>query len=108
TGAYDIAVLGWTPPQPHTTAFEPVSRAQLLSSSVLQPVLGNALPEAWTAMRLAGSRDPEQTLLRSRLCIPLVFFHDLWQTSAAVLELRAGGTSAALDIADVHLEVRNP
>jgi hypothetical protein len=55
--------------------------AQLLSSSVLQPVLGNALARSLDRDAPARARDPEQTLLRSRLCIPLVFFHDLWQTS---------------------------
>jgi len=107
-GGYDVVVLGWTPPQPSTTALEAGTRAQLLSSGILQPALGSRMPEAWSAARLGSARDVESVLLKSRLCIPLVFFHDTWQTAAEVLDLRVGATSAALDVANVHLEAHNP
>jgi MarR-like DNA-binding transcriptional regulator SgrR of sgrS sRNA len=100
---WDLVVLGWTPPQPSVGALEPATRAQLLVTSALAPVLGNALPEAWATARLRGAKDPEQALLRGDLCIPLVFFHDLWQTTADLQHLQLGTAGADFGVADAHL-----
>jgi hypothetical protein len=106
--SYDVAVLGWTPPQPAAGVLESATRARLLVSSLLQPALGTALPEAWSPTKLAAAKDPDATLLRSDLCIPLVFFHDVWQISASIQNLLPGSTAARLGLASAHLDPTSP
>jgi MarR-like DNA-binding transcriptional regulator SgrR of sgrS sRNA len=108
TRNYDIVVLGWTPPQPSVGALDQETRAQNLSSSVLVPVLGEALPEAWSPGRLTTAKDPEAVLLRGSYLMPLVFFHDLWQTNADLLDLDLGAAAATLGSASAHLESHTP
>lgn len=107
-GAYDMVVLAWTPPQPGVAALESTTRAQYFAAAALLPVLGSALPEAWSPLRLGAAKDPEHVLLRSAACIPLVFFHDLWQTTADLVHFEPGGAAAALGVASAHLEPRAP
>jgi MarR-like DNA-binding transcriptional regulator SgrR of sgrS sRNA len=107
-GHYDIAVLGWTPPQSTGERLMPVTALQYFASSVLQPTLGAAMPDAWAPARLAAAKEPAAVLLRGDLCIPLVFFHDLWQTPGEVLHLEPTPAGAGLDLRDTHLEPRWP
>jgi len=107
-GHFDVAVLGWTPPQPADEGLLAVTTLQLFAASALQPALGSAFPDAWTPARLAAAKEPAAALLRGDLCIPLVFFHDLWQTPAEVLHLEPGRAGAGLGLADTHLDPRLP
>jgi hypothetical protein len=79
-----------------------------MAASLLSPVLGEATPEAWTPARLAAAKDAEQALLRGSICIPLVFFHDLWQTSADVLDLQVGAAATGLGLSGAHLDPHAP
>jgi MarR-like DNA-binding transcriptional regulator SgrR of sgrS sRNA len=105
-GRFDVAVLGWTPPQPADEALLATTSLQFFAAGTLQPALGEALPEAWAPARLAAAKDPAAALLRSKLCIPLVFFHDVWQTPAEVLHLEPSKAGVGLGLESVHLEPR--
>jgi MarR-like DNA-binding transcriptional regulator SgrR of sgrS sRNA len=105
---WDVVVLGWTPPQPRIVEFDPTARAQLLAGGELQPLLRDAMPEAWAPARLRGARDAEQLLLRGNWVIPLVFFHDLWQTASDVVRFEPGAVTAAIGVADAHFAPRTP
>lgn len=105
---WDVAVLGWTPPQPGVVEFDATARAQLLAAGVLQPLLRDAMPEAWMPMRLRGARDAEQVLLRGNWCIPLVLFHDLWQTGSDLARFEPGAAAAGLGVANAHFAPRSP
>ncbi len=47
-------------------------------------------------------------LLRGDLCIPLVAFHDLWQTSSDLLNVELGVAMPTLGVASAHLEPHAP
>lgn len=102
--SYDVVVLGWTPPQPSTAALGPVAQAQLLATNLLQPILRGAMPDAWSPLRLATGKDPEQALLRGDLCVPLVLFHDRWQTTSDLLHVEIGAAAAGLGLESAHLD----
>jgi hypothetical protein len=108
TRNWDVVVLGWTPPQPRVVEFDSAARAQLLAGGVLQPLLRDAAPDAWGSARLRGTRDAEQVLLRGNWCIPLVFFHDLWQTAGDVVRFEPGAVAAAIGMAGAHFAPRTP
>ena len=107
-GNYDIVVLGWTPPQPRVDALEAATRIRVFATSVLVPLLGAALPDGWSAARIAAAKDPESVLLRGDLCIPLVLYHDLWQTSSDLLNVQLGAAMPVLGVANAHLEPHTP
>lgn len=107
-GRYDVVVLGWTPPQPRVGSLEPSTRVRLFVTSILAPILRGALPDAWAPARLASAKDPEQALLRGDLCIPLVFFHDLWQTTSDLQHVELGAAAPALGVASAHLDPHQP
>ena len=106
--SYDVVVLGWTPPQPRAAQLDASTRVRLFLSSVAMPVLGKNVPASWAALVSGGAKDPEATLLRGAFCIPLVFFHDTWQTTADVLDLGLGTVAANLGLADAHLDTSAP
>jgi len=105
---WDVVMVGWTPPQPRVVEFDPTARAQLMAGAVLQPLLRDATPETWNPSRLRGARDAEQVLLRGNWCIPLVLFHDLWQTAGDVVRFEPGSVEAALGVANAHFAPRSP
>ena len=106
--SFDIAIVGWTPPQPAVMEFDPSTRAQLLASSVLSPLLRDTAPEAWAPARIRAAKDPEQALLRGDWCVPLVFFHDLWQTTADIANFQPGAVAPALGVASAYFAPRTP
>lgn len=106
--SFDIAIVGWTPPQPTVVEFDPGTRAQLLVSSVLMPLLREAAPEGWTPARVRAAKDPEQALLRGDWCIPLVFFHDLWQTAGDIANFQPGAVAPGLGVASAYFAPRAP
>jgi hypothetical protein len=108
TRGFDIAVLGWTSPQPAVVEFDAATPAQLFSSSVLIPTLRDGVPEGWFPSRVRAAKDPEQTLLRGRWCIPLVFFHDLWQTAGNIVNFQPGAVAPAVGVASAHFAPRTP
>lgn len=108
-GAYDLVVSGWTPPQPAPGKLEAMIAARELLNEVLRPVLGASLPETWAALeRARDPRDAEATVLRADYVIPLVFFHDTWQSSADLLNVELGSTRPYLGIASAHLDPASP
>jgi len=70
--------------------------------------LGDALPDGWSAARITAAKDPESVLLRGDLCIPLVLYHDLWQTSSDLLNVQLGAAMLVLGVANAHLEPHTP
>ena len=107
--AYDVVVLGWTPPQPRSMPLEGAAIPRLLLLDVLQPTLGDSLPEGWSALR--RSRDPKDagaTLLRDDWCVPLVFFHDTWQGTDDLTRLDLGTGAVGLGLANAHFEAGTP
>ncbi len=108
TRAFDLVVVGWTPPQPAVAEFDPATRNQLLATGVLQPLLRDAAPEAWTAARVRAAKDPEQSLLKGDWCVPLVFFHDLWQTNGDLVSFQPGAVAPALGVASAYFAPRAP
>jgi len=106
--SFDVAIVGWTPPQPAVAEFDPATRAQLLASSVLNPLLREGAPETWSPAKLHAAKDPEQVLLRGDWCVPLVFFHDLWQTAGDVANFQPGAVAPALGVASAYFAPRTP
>lgn len=106
--SWDLALVGWTPPQPGAGVLESATRARVLLAGVLRPMLGAALPEGWDAARLEASRDPDGLLTRGARCIPLVFFHEVWLASGDVLNLQPGRAAAGMGLADAHLDPSAP
>lgn len=106
--SFDVAVVGWTPPQPAVAEFDPATRAQLLASSVLNPLLRDLAPEAWAPSRLRGAKDSEQALLRGDWCVPLVFFHDVWQTSGDIANFQPGAVAPSVGMASAYFAPRTP
>lgn len=107
--AFDVVVMGWTPPQARSMPLEGALIPRLILSDVLQPVLGDSLPDGWSALR--RSRDPKDAsavLLRDDYCLPLVFFHDIWQGSDDLLRLDLGAGAAGLGLANTHFEAGTP
>jgi MarR-like DNA-binding transcriptional regulator SgrR of sgrS sRNA len=106
TPTWDVVVLGWTPPQPRVIEFDPTARAQLLVGGVLQPILRDATPDAWAPSKLRGTREGEAIVLKDDRCIPLVFFHDLWQTAGEIVRFEPGAVAASLGVANAHFAPR--
>ncbi len=109
TRSYDVVVLGWTPPQPRSMPLEGATIPRLLFLDVLQPTLGDSLPEGWSALR--RNRDPKDAsaiLLKDDWCIPLVFFHDTWQGSDDLTRLDIGTGAVGLGLANAHFEAGTP
>ena len=102
--SYDIVVLGWTPPQPRAEGIESGTRVRQLLSTVVQPVLRERMPAAWSALLAGSAKEPEATLLRGAHLIPLVFFHDAWQTTADLQNVHLGTVCASLGVASAHLD----
>jgi hypothetical protein len=102
--SYDIVVLGWTPPQPRADGIESGTRVRQLLSTVVQPILRERMPAPWSAILAGSVKEPEATLLRGDHLIPLVFFHDAWQTTADLQNIHLGAVSASLGVASAHLD----
>ena len=97
-GSFDLAVLGWTPP---AAELQEAGRVLHLLSSLLLPVLGEALPPAWRDLLEGRGRATEISLAASGHLLPLVFFHDVWQVPDTVQPLRP--ETANLGLPDVHV-----
>jgi len=109
TRAYDIVILGWTPPQARSMPLEGATIPRLLLLDMLQPMFGDSLPDGWSSLR--RNRDPKDAsavLLKDEWCIPLVFFHDTWQGSDDLSRLDIGTGSVALGLANAHFEAGTP
>lgn len=107
-GRYDIALLGWTPPQGHAEDLQEEARVLHVLSHLLAPVLREQLPPVWRDVLAGRASATEPTLMASGHLIPLVFFHEVWEApdTAQSLRLAAGTPSPAL--ADVHLQPASP
>jgi len=102
-GSWDVAVLGWTPPQGHTGLQEPARVLHVLSD-LLVPVLGAQLPPAWKDLLEGRTRASEAVLMATGYIIPLVFFHDVWQSTDTANPPRPVPFGPHLGLADWHLQ----
>ena len=117
-GGYDIVLLGWTPPQPAGEMSE-AARVRCILSALLQPALGepmpgevgkggDRLPAAWRALVSGREAPTEAALLATGHLVPLLFFHDTWETPAGLVNGRAGTLAADLGLASAHFEPKPP
>ena len=107
-GRYDIAVLGWTPPQDPPDALQESSRVLHTLGTLLAPVLGEALPPAWRDLLAGRVHATEAALMASGHLLPLVFFHEAWEVPDVAQSLRAAAGAARHGLADVHLQPSSP
>ena len=107
-GRYDIAVLGWTPPQSHAQDLQESSLVLHTVGNLLAPVLGPQLPPAWRDLLAGRVRASEATLMATGHLLPLVFFHDVWEVPDGVQSLRPAASAPRLDLADVQLQPSTP
>ena len=99
-GAFDLAVLGWTPP---AEDLQETGRVLHLLSTLLLPVLGDGMPPAWRDLLEGRGRATEVALGASGHLLPLVFFHDVWQAPDTVQPLRPAPETATLGLPDAHV-----
>jgi MarR-like DNA-binding transcriptional regulator SgrR of sgrS sRNA len=101
---YDIALLGWTLPQRQSAKLQETTLVRWILHDLLQPVLSQSMPEAWQQILDGTGQATEARLLESHHLLPLVFYHDTWQVSAALDNVDAGVGGALLGLDAVHVE----
>jgi len=107
-GSFDVVVLGWTPPQGPRESMEESTRALLVLSDVLLPVLGGQLPPLWRDFLEGRTHATEAALTASGHVLPLVFFHDAWQASDGADNLQPSPAVVGLGLQNVHLRFVGP
>lgn len=105
-GSYDVLLVGWTPPATGGNRDEPLRLYDALGRLLL-PTLGVHAP-AGLADVLEQREPAEAALLDSGHVVPLIFFHDAWETSGHLADVRPAKHHADLGLIDAHLQPMTP
>ena len=106
-GSYDVLLVGWTPPAPTDGKRDESLRLYDALGRLLLPTFGVHAPDGLAEM--LEEREPaEAALLESGHVVPLIFFHDAWETSSHLADVRPAKHGADLGLTDAHLQPMTP
>jgi hypothetical protein len=107
-GNYDVLLVGWTPPGPLGASRSEPIRVRDAATRLLQPILGVHSPDDLRKVLEDRGAPEESALLRSGHVVPLIFFHDAWEVSSHLADVRLAPHQADLGLTNAHLQPVTP
>ncbi len=103
-GSYDVLLLGWTPPGFAGVQRRQAMRVRDIVGRILLPTFGVHAPDEILQVLEDRGAPQESVLLQNGYVLPLIFFHDSWEVTRNLVDVRLAPHAADLGLNHAHLQ----